>query len=280
MPTLPVSKKQLDRLGDRLRDASTPSAGDSELLEAVLGAYDEALQAVRGRLRQLGFDPTVRLKTTGTIIDKLRRDRSSSLKTIHDLAGARIVLSGTLRDQDAAVRAVVTAFTDGTAVPSVIDRRADPRSGYRAVHVILRIDGLPVEVQFRTELQDLWAQLFERLADVWGRQIRYGGPPDDVGLSSRTAEARRTIVELLLSSSKAMGEHEGRSARFVDLGIPALLRNAGVDVSTRNEDVPAEVREVHFTYLHYVRSEALAEEALRNMLTKVAEAVEGEVIDG
>lgn len=50
--------------------------------------------------------------------------------------------------------------------------------GYRAVHVIAKVDNIPVEVQFRTELQDLWAQVFERLADGWGRQIRYGGEPD------------------------------------------------------------------------------------------------------
>jgi ppGpp synthetase/RelA/SpoT-type nucleotidyltranferase len=47
----------------------------------------------------------------------------------------------------------------------------DPRAGYRAVHVITKTDGIPVEVQFRTDLQNKWAQVFERLADECGRQI-------------------------------------------------------------------------------------------------------------
>jgi hypothetical protein len=36
-----------------------------------------------------------------------------------------------------------------------------------------------MEVQVRTCLQDLWAQVVERVGDVWGRGIRYGSGPDD-----------------------------------------------------------------------------------------------------
>ena len=35
-----------------------------------------------------------------------------------------------------------------------------------------------VEVQVRTALQAYWAELYERMADQWGRQIRYGGQAD------------------------------------------------------------------------------------------------------
>ena len=47
-----------------------------------------------------------------------------------------------------------------------------------ALHVIVAVHGLAVEIQVRTRLQGLWADLFERTADTWGRQIRYGEPPD------------------------------------------------------------------------------------------------------
>ena len=40
-------------------------------------------------------------------------------------------------------------------------------------------DGIAVEIQVRTTLQHVWAELFERLADLVGRQIRYGQPPND-----------------------------------------------------------------------------------------------------
>jgi hypothetical protein len=59
-----------------------------------------------------------------------------------------------------------------------VDRIAEPASGYRALHVVARIEGIPVEIQVRTRLQHVWAETFERVADRWGRQIRYGEPPD------------------------------------------------------------------------------------------------------
>ena len=73
-----------------------------------------------------------------------------------------------------------------------MDRRAKPSFGYRAVHVVVKVDGLPVEVQLRTSLQDRWAQIVERMADSWGRQIRYGQKPDEP--LARIGEANRTFV--------------------------------------------------------------------------------------
>ncbi|GGI66943.1 hypothetical protein GCM10010116_62080 [Microbispora rosea subsp. aerata] len=45
--------------------------------------------------------------------------------------------------------------------------------------MIAFLDGIPVEIQVRTELQDVWAQILERLADQWGRGIRYGDAPEN-----------------------------------------------------------------------------------------------------
>jgi hypothetical protein len=42
-----------------------------------------------------------------------------------------------------------------------------------------RIGRCLCEIQVRTSQQHLWAEIVERLADRWGRQIRYGGQPDD-----------------------------------------------------------------------------------------------------
>jgi hypothetical protein len=127
----------------------------------------------------LGFRPTGRLKTIATTVEKLRRERSFRLKTVQDLAGARVTVPGDLSDQDRAVDGFRDRCATAGAATSVIDRRSDPRAGYRAVHVVVRIDGMPVEVRFRTELQNLWAQTSERLADHVGRQIRSGGDPAD-----------------------------------------------------------------------------------------------------
>ncbi|MBL7256070.1 RelA/SpoT domain-containing protein [Paractinoplanes lichenicola] len=213
MVALPISKTQMGKLGERLRDAPEPEPPDLELLKAVLAAYREALQIVNALLRELGFHPVSRLKITGTIVGKLRRDRRSSLRTIQDLAGSRVVLDADLIEQDQAVQAFCEALERRGFGQSVIDRRADPRSGYRAVHVVAKIDGVPVEIQFRTELQHLWAQMFERLADLWGRQIRYDGEPDRNDRADGAWDIRGQMVADFLSFSQDIAITE---AQFVD----------------------------------------------------------------
>lgn len=72
----------------------------------------------------------------------------------------------------------------------IIDRRDNPSHGYRAVHVIVRHSGKLVEIQVRTALQHLWAELSEKLSDLVDPAIKYGGGggnrPD---ILDRTSEA-------------------------------------------------------------------------------------------
>jgi hypothetical protein len=63
---------------------------------------------------------------------------------------------------------------------SVIDRRGNPSYGYRAVHLVIDIDGKLVEIQVRTELQHQWAELSEKLSDVVDPAIKYGGGPAEL----------------------------------------------------------------------------------------------------
>ena len=75
------------------------------------------------------------------------------------------------------VKQIVALFDDGSRVPKIVDRRAEPMHGYRAVHVIVFPEDAPIEIQVRTEWQHEWAEFFEKLADRIGRGIRYGEPP-------------------------------------------------------------------------------------------------------
>lgn len=81
----------------------------------------------------------------------------------------------------------------------VIDRRAKPRYGYRAVHLEVHVGGQPVEIQIRTSLQDEWAQAMEKLGDVFGRGVRYGEPVD-----TRV----QAIVDALIRVADATSEYE------------------------------------------------------------------------
>lgn len=144
------------------------------MLQELLVAHAEPLRTVASELAGAGLHPTTRLKTWSTIVEKLKRESSMGLKGMRDLAGARTVVGLTLMEQELTLSTVLGIWPDAR----VIDRRDELMFGYRAIHVVPRVDGCFVEVQIRTGLQNVWAQLFEALADRWGRQIRYGLPPD------------------------------------------------------------------------------------------------------
>ena len=192
-----VSTSQIDRLGERLRATAEISAADLALLQAFRAEHETALVEVQARVERAlpGIDQTARIKTIQTLHDKLRR-QPTKLSRIQDIAGVRIVQDMDLNDQDALVGKLRREF-DGARI---VDRRVEPSFGYRAVHVVVRIERCNCEIQVRTNQQHVWAEIVERLADRWGRQIRYGGGPDDptraIGNSTRAA-----FWELVLSMS-------------------------------------------------------------------------------
>ena len=127
-----------------------------------------------------------------------------ALSRMQDIAGARLVAEMNWTEQDQLVARIVELFPSA----EVKDRRAEPSYGYRAVHVIVEVDRRLVEIQVRTVLQDLWAQVVERLADRWGRGIRYGDLPNDPDAEAFGAYTRRQIIDLLMEQSKRNHELE------------------------------------------------------------------------
>ena len=104
--------------------------------------YAGALDEVTRVLADLGLEPGSRLKTVGTLVDKLRRI-PEPLSRIQDVAGARVVAEMTRGEQDRLVERITARFDDYR----VKDRRAEPSFGYRAVHIIVRVQGRLVEIQ-------------------------------------------------------------------------------------------------------------------------------------
>jgi len=224
-----LSNRQIDRLGNRLR-TSDPTAEDLELLGQVGELYAGALAEVLRVLTDLGLEPGGRLKTVGTLVDKLRRI-PEPLSRIQDVAGARVVAEMNREEQDR----LVGLITDRFDHYRVKDRRVEPSYGYRAVHVIVRVQGRPVEIQVRTHLQDLWAQIVERLADVWGRQIRYGGPPSGPDLPATGGMTRHELVEWVMELALAVHAVEQGST------MATLANRAIQEIRARGEEVPPPV---------------------------------------
>jgi ppGpp synthetase/RelA/SpoT-type nucleotidyltranferase len=115
---------------------------------------------------------------------------------MQDIAGCRIVVADVLV-QDPTVEALVGRF--GHA--KIFDRRQNPSHGYRAVHVIVLHENKSIEIQVRSVLQQMWAELSEKASDVMDPAIKYGGGPTEWN-------------EILSKLSTGVADHEGNQTRF------------------------------------------------------------------
>lgn len=236
LPSMPgkLSKNQVNRLGKRLRNSESVSQEDLQLLQQLRAAHADVLDQVAGILRdELGLEPTSRLKTVNTLVDKVKRERTMALSKVQDIAGIRVVLEGTRIEQDGVVDAISQRFPGS----EVVDRRVNPSHGYRAVHVIVEVDDCKVEIQVRTQLQDQWAQTAERLGDRWGRQVRYGGEPDDAErpIGGPGSTTRRGVWNLLLVVSEQC--HRFESAQGVLIQQGKLVPGSRDEFSRETEEV-------------------------------------------
>lgn len=168
-PATAPSRRQIDRLGERLRSGVTPD--DRVLINEYRESFLETLLAVNfdlGRLR-IGKSDGGRLKRPESIVAKLERDSRIRLSRMQDIAGCRLVANGKA-EQDAIYARLQTDFD----IYRAYDTRETPHSGYRAVHVVVRRGDKFVEVQVRTESQREWARLSEE-ATALDPAVKYGG---------------------------------------------------------------------------------------------------------
>jgi putative GTP pyrophosphokinase len=170
-----ITKSRIDRLGDRLRKGNITES-DLRLLDQYRLSFTEAHEFVVGAIREdLGLEPTGRpAKSTTAISEKLRRE-SIRLTQMQDITGCRLTVFEIV-EQERIVESVTKLFDKSI----VGDRRERPSHGYRAVHVIVSFGGKLVEVQVRTLLQHLWAELSEKLSDIYDPAIKYGGGPKNI----------------------------------------------------------------------------------------------------
>lgn len=213
---LPVSKSSMDKLGARLRDAERPADEDLALFRQIAGHCQAVLSRVQSQLEGLGYEgPTPRVKTTGTLVDKLRREHMR-LSQVQDIAGARVIVADRA-EQDGAVSAICQLFESQGCACKISDRLENSSHGYRAIHVIVTIDQVNVEIQVRTDLQDTWAQIVEELADTWGRGIRYGEEPLKPDAMIQTRDfliTRGDALDLLKRFSEAIAVLENGRQRL------------------------------------------------------------------
>ena len=170
-----MTKTQIDRLGERLKmGQATPE--DLRMLDEFRRSFFPVYEKVI-----LTIEEQLKLKTTGrpaksttSISDKLNRE-SIRLTQIQDITGCRVIVSN-ISEQEKVVAELSRIFPKVT----VIDRRTTPSNGYRAVHVVVESQGRLIEIQIRTSLQHLWAEVSEKFADVTDPAIKYGKGSQEV----------------------------------------------------------------------------------------------------
>jgi ppGpp synthetase/RelA/SpoT-type nucleotidyltranferase len=162
-------------------------------------------------------------KSTTSIIDKRQRE-SIRLRQMQDVAGCRIIV-GDVLDQDRLLQRVQKTFP-GCAIA---DRRRRPSHGYRAVHVIVKVESRPIEIQVRTRLQHMWAEVSERLSDSVGVALKYGrGPKNHQGLLAGASNlvAQIEAQELRYAAAAATLSRGSAGMRQLDAALRYARKQA------------------------------------------------------
>lgn len=210
----PFSKGEIDRLGQFYagRRAEPPDMA-AEVLEwyALLAHRCEA--EIRALLAcefngQVDFAPRVtrRIKSQHTAAAKVR-DKNIQLSRMQDFAGIRFTFDLPLRDLQSAVHLITTSLQKLGIDAETREYLETSQQGYRAIHLWIDAPAGRVEVQFRTALQDAWANTFEKLADLTGRRIRYdeGYQPLDPYLAELNSKMQALSKEIYRSEVEYHG---------------------------------------------------------------------------
>jgi putative GTP pyrophosphokinase len=152
-------------------------------------AYEVVLQQVRiTHGLEVSGKPA---KSTTAIVDKLNRE-SIRLSQMQDIAGCRVVVTD-ITHQNALSEKLSALFSNVT----IFDRRKETSHGYRAIHLVVQIENCHIEIQIRTQLQQLWAELSEKLADKFGIAVKYGGGTEGVQQQLKSLSEAISFIELV-----------------------------------------------------------------------------------
>ena len=242
---IPWSKKRLKRLGKALVDGAPIPEGCPSYEEVVVH-HDDLAAEIAAMIELHEWDNlfeselalSARPKTVDTLVEKLRRRPPYlALHEVQDIAGIRIDSAALcLTHQRAAAQEMADYFGYDSEVHDLLD---DPHSGYRAVHVWVRVPAGRAEIQIRTQAQSAWANTYEALAGIVGRGIRYGEDPI-------TPAAENLVVQMQVLSL---------SIARVEKRLDELERLYGCP------GVPLDhLTEIEADAVHSWRSEALDEE--------------------
>ncbi|WCE41081.1 RelA/SpoT domain-containing protein [Brevibacterium sp. BDJS002] len=180
-----ISKSRAKKIGKVLRHAPGTMEEVEDYMAAIddLDAYRASFQSplvrinngIRHYARQAGVEARVtqRLKRLPTIVDKLSRVAGLDLSRMQDIGGCRAVTEDIHELQK--LRTVLERAW-GADMPRQTDYVAEPReSGYRAIHLVVKRDDKPIEIQLRSAQMHSWAEFIEGLSGALGENYKQDG---------------------------------------------------------------------------------------------------------
>ena len=198
MNCVAFSNRKIDQLGDRLRNHCL-EYGDLEKLDEFRQTYSDidtqaysviqdTLQACRDKL----VITRRKRKTRQSIVDKLYREEKLRLSQMQDIVGCRIVVQGGAQAACQVNKQLVNAFEEKQFR---IQSKPRNKDGYRAIHLIVKINKKSYEIQLRTLAQDVFANLVERLSDK-ENTLKYGGTDKEQPVREKLKALSDTLVDI------------------------------------------------------------------------------------
>lgn len=234
--------------GRRIRKGG-PTREDWDVLENWRRAHAYVLNTFQMRLRhtrqRFSGDVQVaqRHKRLPTIVDKLQREPSMQLSTMHDIAGCRAICATVeelLGFRDLFLKTRSRHIHTNAASGRFNYIEFPKSSGYRGMHDVFETvlesesgskwNGLKVEVQFRTRAQHAWATAVETVDLLNGERAKFGEADPKLQrffllaseLLARVMEGRRGYLSD--SSDKNVAREFGKLNR--ELGVVTRLAKA------------------------------------------------------
>lgn len=270
-PKLSVSRSKLKKYGEALR--ANPE--DQEALNIVntwrsshmypMQIFSNTLRNKAQEYRTNQFTPIVaqRLKRMPTIIRKLNRFSDMSLPRMQDIGGVRAILKSS-SDVRSLYGKYISARFPHTLVRTNDYISTPKNDGYRGIHMVYKYisskpqngpsqyNGLPVEIQIRSDLQHEWSTAVEALGMLYGKSIKNGMGSKKWKDFFKIASSAFAMVE----KEPVLEEHKDLDFREIAKLLSKANRKAnaintlrGFNISTDRIIHHEDARKVKFTIL-------------------------------
>jgi putative GTP pyrophosphokinase len=188
-----ISRNKVKKAGKILKNKKDFKLDEIKEAENILtywrtihgSVLDEFNEIVSNLVQEINPNSYVasRVKRSPTIIGKLKRETNTNtqLTTMYDIAGIRAIMKDL--NEVEKLRENLKKVAQKHEFKDYNNYITNPKiSGYRSVHLIykykntenLKINGLLIEIQIRTELQHSWGTAVETMSTFLGTNLKFG----------------------------------------------------------------------------------------------------------